>query len=126
VRIVILKALSAPMTMACNGDCVKAAGRSRRRIGVGATAPPAARSREHEPLDDQNQNSDACGGALAPSEAVGATSSPRSRRCARIRSINSGSSMFAITFKRPPQRAHCSISIPNTRLRRRAQFMRAP
>jgi hypothetical protein len=29
-----------------------------------------------------------------------------------------------ITFNRPSQRAHCSISIPNTRFRRRAQFMR--
>jgi glutamate racemase len=29
--------------------------------------------------------------------------------------------MLAITFKRPPQRTHCSISIPNTRFRRRAQ-----
>jgi len=35
-----------------------------------------------------------------------------------------GSSMLAITLRRPPQRTHCSISIPNTRFRRRAQFMR--
>lgn len=35
-----------------------------------------------------------------------------------------GSSMLAIAFKRPPQRTHCSISIPNTRSRRRAQLMR--
>jgi hypothetical protein len=26
--------------------------------------------------------------------------------------------MLAITSRRPPQRAHCSISIPNTRFRR--------
>jgi len=58
------------------------------------------------------------------SQAVGAASSPRSRRCARIRSISSGSSMLAITFKWPPQRAQCSISIPNTRFKRRAQFSR--
>jgi hypothetical protein len=32
--------------------------------------------------------------------------------------------MLAITLKRPPQRAHCSISIPNARFKRRAQFMR--
>jgi hypothetical protein len=32
--------------------------------------------------------------------------------------------MLAITFSRPPQRAHCSISIPNTRFSRRAQFRR--
>jgi hypothetical protein len=36
----------------------------------------------------------------------------------------SGSSMLAITFNRPPQRAHRSISIPNTRFKRRAQFIR--
>jgi hypothetical protein len=30
--------------------------------------------------------------------------------------------MLAITFTRPPQRTHCSISIPNTRFSRRAQF----
>jgi hypothetical protein len=30
--------------------------------------------------------------------------------------------MLAITSRRPPQRAHCSISIPNTRFRRCAQF----
>ena len=30
---------------------------------------------------DDNQNSEACGGAHAPSDAVGAASSPRSRRC---------------------------------------------
>jgi hypothetical protein len=30
--------------------------------------------------------------------------------------------MLAITLSRPPQRAHCSISIPNTRFSRRAQF----
>ena len=30
--------------------------------------------------------------------------------------------MLAITSSRPPQRAHCSISMPNTRLSRRAQF----
>lgn len=42
--------------------------------------------------------------------------------CARIRSISSGSSMRAITLKRPPQRSPCSISIPSTRFRRRAQF----
>jgi hypothetical protein len=56
-----------------------------------------------------------CGSAL---------SSPRSRRCARMRSISSGSSMLAINCRRPPQRAHCSISIPNTRFKRRAQFSR--
>jgi hypothetical protein len=39
-----------------------------------------------------------------------------------MRSISSGSSMLAITLSRPPQRAHCSISTPNTRFKRRAQF----
>jgi hypothetical protein len=29
--------------------------------------------------------------------------------------MSSGSSMLAITFSRPPQRTHCSISIPNDR-----------
>jgi hypothetical protein len=38
--------------------------------------------------------------------------------------MSSGSSMLAITFNRPPQRTHCSISIPNTRFRRRAQLSR--
>ncbi len=33
-----------------------------------------------------------------------------------------GSSMLAITSSRPPQRAHCSISILNTRCNRRAQW----
>ncbi len=69
-----------------------------------------ARRRSH----NRNQNSDSCGGARAPSDVVGAASSPRSRRCASIRAMSSGSSMLAITFKCPPQRAHCSISIPNT------------
>jgi hypothetical protein len=41
-----------------------------------------------------------------------------------MRSISFGSSMLAITCSRPPQRAHCSISIPNTRFKRRAQFSR--
>jgi hypothetical protein len=53
-----------------------------------------------------------------------ASSSSCARRCARIRSISSGSSMLAITRKRPPQRAHCSISIQNTRFKRRAQLIR--
>jgi DNA-directed RNA polymerase sigma subunit (sigma70/sigma32) len=35
--------------------------------------------------------------------------------------MSSGSSMLAITFRRRPQRTHCSISIPNTRFKRRAQ-----
>jgi MacB-like protein len=39
-----------------------------------------------------------------------------------MRSISSGYSMLAITCKRPPQRTHCSISMPNTRFKRRAQF----
>jgi hypothetical protein len=39
-----------------------------------------------------------------------------------MRSISSGSSMLAITSSRPPQRAHRSISMPNVRLRRGAQF----
>jgi hypothetical protein len=43
-----------------------------------------------------------------------------------MRSISSGSSMLAITFTRPPQRTHCSISIPNTRFSRRAQFRGEP
>jgi hypothetical protein len=34
-------------------------------------------------------------------------------------------SMLAITFKRPPQRRHCSISISNTPFKRRAQVMHA-
>ena len=43
-----------------------------------------------------------------------------------MRSISSGSSMLAITFRHPPQRTHCSISTPNTRCKRRAQFRRMP
>ncbi len=39
-----------------------------------------------------------------------------------MRSMSSGSSMLEITSSRPPQRTHCSISIPNTRFKRRAQF----
>jgi hypothetical protein len=38
--------------------------------------------------------------------------------------MSSGSSILAITFNRPPQRTHCSISIPNTRFRRRAKIDR--
>jgi hypothetical protein len=38
--------------------------------------------------------------------------------------MSSGSSMLAITFSRPPQRTHCSISMPNTRFKRRAQVSR--
>ena len=132
------------MTVARKSHCVKAAAdrgaesaiepdftRSCARQGARWTLPaspraalPATRARTHEPLDDWNQNSDACGGARAPSDAVGGASSPRSRRCASIRSLSSGSSMLAITFNRPPQRTHCAISIPNTRFRRRAQFIR--
>jgi Ribonuclease HepT-like len=41
----------------------------------------------------------------------------------RAASASSGSSMLAITRKRPPQRAHCSIWIPNTRFRRRAHVI---
>jgi hypothetical protein len=64
-------------------------------------ALPAARAEKHEFVDDQpSDNSDACGGARAPSEAVGASSSPGSRRCARIRPMSSGSSMLAATFRR--------------------------
>lgn len=37
--------------------------------------------------------------------------------------MSAGSSMLAITLSRPPQRAHCSMSIPNTRFSRRAQLM---
>jgi hypothetical protein len=50
------------------------------------------RRRTREPVDGRpNHNSDACGGARAPSEPRGASSLPRcSRRCARIRSITSG------------------------------------
>lgn len=39
--------------------------------------PPLARNK-HQHLDDQNHNSNVCGGARAPSAAVGAASSPRS------------------------------------------------
>ena len=47
--------------------------------------------------------------ALAPQARPSApASSPRSRRCARMRSMSSDSSMLAITSKRPPQRTHCS------------------
>jgi hypothetical protein len=35
--------------------------------------------------------------------------------------MSSGFSMLASTLKCPPQRAHCSISIPNTRRDRRTQ-----
>ena len=37
--------------------------------------------------------------------------------------MSSGCSMLAITRSRPPQRAHRSISMPNTRLSRAAQVM---
>jgi len=56
---------------------------------------PVARAQEHEPRHPDH-HSDACGGARAPSETVIASSPPRSRRCVRIRSISSGSSMLAI------------------------------
>ena len=59
--------------------------------------------------------------ATAPISARGANGvaagSARSR-CARIRSITSGSSILAITFSRPPQRRQVSMSIANTRFRR--------
>ncbi len=35
------------------------------------------------------------GGARGPSDATGGSSAPRSRRCARIRAMTSGSSMLA-------------------------------
>ena len=63
------------------------------------------------------------GGARGPSEATGASSAPRSRRCASMRAMTSGSSMLAITLSRPPQRAQRSISILNIRFSRRAQVM---
>jgi hypothetical protein len=37
--------------------------------------------------------------------------------------MTSGSSMLAITLSPPPQLTHCSISIPNTRCRRRVHVM---
>jgi hypothetical protein len=37
--------------------------------------------------------------------------------------MTSGSSLLAMIFSLPPQRAQPSISIPNTRFRRRAQFI---
>ena len=37
--------------------------------------------------------------------------------------MTSGSSMLAMILSRPPQRAQVSISMPNTRFRRRAQFI---
>lgn len=43
---------------------------------------PAARAQGHEPRRSDH-NSDACGGARAPSETVSASSPLRSRRCAR-------------------------------------------
>ena len=90
-------------------EAINFSARRRRRFELAAapgTAAPVARVIEREPSDAQpNQNSASCGGARAPSDAVSAVSSPRSRRCARIRSISSGSSLLAITFKCPPQRA---------------------
>ncbi len=37
--------------------------------------------------------------------------------------MTSGSSMLAMILSRPPQPAQSSISIPNTRFSRRAQFI---
>ena len=59
-----------------------------------------------------NQNNDACGGARAPSEHLGASSPPCSRRCARIRSISSGASMLAMTCSRPPQGHRLAALLP--------------
>ena len=56
-------------------------------------------------------------GYLAP--LTGAAGKPR------ILAITGGRSMAAMIFKAPPHWEHCSISISNTRLSSRAQFMRA-
>ena len=88
------------------------------------STPLRARLTVHEHVDDQpNQNNNPCGGARGLSGESDTSSSPRSRRCVRIRSISAGSSMLAITLSRPPQRTHCSISMPNTRFSRRAHVM---
>lgn len=40
-----------------------------------------------------------------------------------MRAMNAGCSMLAMILSAPPQRTQVSISIPNTRLSRRAQFI---
>ena len=149
-RIGISKALFCPGAGARKSDCVKGPVRSRRRIT--STTRFSASSRHADAADglsglaarstarrsrlstrvpptisrSADQNSSACGGgARAPNEAVRASSSPRSRRCARICSMSCGSSILAITRKRPPQRAHCSISTRRAgQHRRRAELVR--
>src|ERR671919_1671063 len=46
-------------------------------------------------------------------------------RWVRILIITGGSSIAAMIFKAPPQFGHCSMSMSKTRLRSRAQLMRA-
>ena len=86
---------------------------------------PSSAASECEPLDDHSSAESqqrGCGGARAPSDTVSAFAPSCFRRCARMRSISSGSSTLAVTASRPPQRAHRSISMPNTRFSRRAQL----
>jgi len=72
-----------------------------------ARSTPATRAEEYEPVEDQpNQNNNPCGGARAPSEALGAASSPRSRRCARIRSILDARNHF-----QTPTAAHALLNL---------------
>ena len=62
----------------------------------------------------------------APSAPLLQTQSRRAcdgSRCARIFAITCGSSMLAMTWSFPPQRAQSSISMPNTRFSRRAQLI---
>jgi len=73
------------------------------------------------------QRSEGGGGAREANEECGG--SPSSARCSRwerIRSINAGSSILAITLRRPPQRPQRSRSIANTRLSRCAQVIEHP
>lgn len=64
------------------------------------------------------------GGARAPSgNSACCGSGAVFCRCARILAMTSGSSILAITLSFPPQRAHRSISMPNTRFRRCAQLI---
>ena len=95
---------------------------------MGAAEPGAAERRDRKGEKGARagtrsggaQNSDGCGGAREANGELVCSSSARSLRCARMRSISPGSSMLAITSSRPPHRRHCSMSMAKTRLSLRA------
>src|SRR5271168_4142379 len=67
---------------------------------------------------------DCAGGPRAPScSSLWDCSGAARSRCDRIFAISCGSSMLAMIFSSPPQRAQPSISTPNTRFSRLAQLI---